>query len=178
MCPQFFSDVGIGFVMAPAPMIEARWQVNGLLSSEVCADPAGLQDLDDSWAGQNPWVGGHVAVLLEREKTTRKRQVNFLEREVEQVKRKLAESQATLRQNLVWLSASLEVPSPCAAKLEEAVEIMRSCFDQVRTSKEVDELLQEYAAKDDEHHHKQEVSTDGCSSSFAAYSCSNSSTER
>jgi len=78
-----------------------------------------------------------------------------------QVKRKLAESQATLRQNLVWLSASLEVPSPCAAKLEEAVEIMRSCFDQVRTSKEVDELLQEYAAKDDEHHHKQEVSTDG-----------------
>ena len=64
-----------------------------------------------------------------------------------------------------------EVPSPCdtakfllyhkGSKLEEeAVEIIRSCFDQV-TPKEVDELLQEYAAKDDKHHHKQEVSTDG-----------------
>ena len=60
----------------------------------MCADPAaatlygtfrgwnglaGLQDLDDSWAGQDPWVGSWLpgwrvamllGMLLEREKTT------------------------------------------------------------------------------------------------------------
>eukprot|EP00434_Breviolum_minutum_P043359 symbB.v1.2.038644.t1/scaffold6074.1/size21155/3 len=50
-----------------------------------------------------------------------------------------------------------EVPRPTdTAKLEkEAVEIIKSCFDKVRTPKELVNLLQEYAAKDDKHHYKQ-----------------------
>ena len=63
--------------MAPSPMIEALSQVNGLPSSEKFTGwngLAGLQDLGDSWAGQDPWAswipGWHVKRLLD----------NFIER--------------------------------------------------------------------------------------------------